>query len=78
MTAKRMIYAVLAGLVALLVSFVLTNILYIAWAVRRYPGTNSMAGLSAIELAFIVAPISAFFVGAFVLCLPIRKPDQTD
>jgi hypothetical protein len=78
MTAKKVTYAVLAGLATLLASFVLTIVLYILWADWRYPGANSMAGLSAMVLAFEVAPISALVVGAIVLCWPIRKPDDSN
>ena len=71
---KRITFAVLVVIATFVISFVLTNILYIEWAVWRYPDTNSMAGLSAFVLGLMVAPICALIAGGLVLWL--RKKDS--
>jgi uncharacterized membrane protein len=67
MNTKRGVLALLIGIVTLIVSFVLTNVAYIKWAVWRYPQHNSMAGLSAFMLGLVVAPACALLsVGLFL------------
>ncbi len=56
---KTVIYALLAGIATLIITFILTNVVYLAWADWRYPETNSMAGLGAVMLSLVVAPICA-------------------
>jgi hypothetical protein len=71
MAARTVIYAILAGFATLVVTFILTNVLYIEWADWRYPETNSMAGMSAFVLGIIVAPVCA--VVSFALVLVVRR-----
>ena len=64
----RLAIAVLVALAALVLSFFLTNYLYVEWAVWRYPETNSMAGMGGLVLSLVVAPIFALAAGVLVLC----------
>ena len=64
---RTVIFAIVTGLVTLVITFILTNIFYIMWADWRYPETNSMAGMSAFFLGLIVAPICCILSAVAVL-----------
>lgn len=73
MTWKRIIWALIAGAVMLVTSFIITNMAYLAWADWRYPGTSSMAGMSSVVLALIVAPVCALVTTGVLIALPDKK-----
>jgi hypothetical protein len=55
---RTAIYGFLVGIATLIVTFILTNVLYAVWLGWRYPGEpNSTAGLGAFVLGMLVAPI---------------------
>jgi hypothetical protein len=64
---RTVIYAIVTGLATLAVSFILTSMLYTAWADWRYPQTSSMAGMSAFVVALIVAPVCCILSAVAVL-----------
>ncbi len=68
---KRRVTAVLVGIATFLVAFIITNVVYIKWAVWRYPKANSMAGMSAFMLGLEVAPVCALV--CFLLYLRVTK-----
>lgn len=72
MAARTVIYAILAGFATLVVTFILTNVLYIEWTDWRYPQINSKAGMSASVLGIIVAPVCAVVSSALVLVVRRR------
>ena len=64
---SRAINGMLIGALTFVLSFVVTNAVYIEWAVRTYPQANSMAGCSAFVLGLEVAPIcTAVAVGLYL------------
>jgi uncharacterized oligopeptide transporter (OPT) family protein len=76
MKGKHVIYALLTGAGTLVVSFVITNVAYMAWAEWRYPQTSSMAGISAFVFGLMVAPICALIAFGLVLYWTGRKRDS--
>jgi hypothetical protein len=58
-----------------IVVFVTVNIVYIEWAVRAYPESNSMAGLPAFMYGFIFASIAALAVFLIAYRRFLRKFD---
>lgn len=73
---ERFTVAVLVAIATLVISFFLTNVLYIQWAVWRYPEANSMAGMSAFVLGLMVAPIWAMIAGGLVLWWPRKNSNS--
>lgn len=69
---RRRVTAVLVGVATFLLTFIVTNIAYIKWAVLRYPKANSMVGLSAFVLGLEIAPVCALV--AFLLYLRFTRP----
>jgi len=67
---KRFIWAALAAAVTFIVSFVLTNFLYIKLADWLSPDPSAMAAMGAFVLGMVVAPICALIAGGLVYWWP--------
>jgi hypothetical protein len=64
MAPKLNMSAVPTMVITLFGSFFLTNFLYAKWADWRYPNNaNSMAGLNALFISFLVCPLCALASG---------------
>jgi hypothetical protein len=66
MTWQRCVLALLWAMIALLVSFLLINVIMIAWYAHTEPH-DGQSGLAAMMWAFIVAPVCGLVTLAIVL-----------
>jgi hypothetical protein len=57
----------------LVVSFILTNVIYTLWVDWLNPDSGSMAAMGAVILGLVVAPVCAFVTAGLVLMWPDRK-----
>jgi hypothetical protein len=67
---KRSIGAIFVAAATFVISFVLTNILYIKLADWRDPDPSAMAAMGAIILGLVIGPICALIAGAVVFWWP--------
>ena len=68
----RFFWAVVGGVVACAVSFVVFNVAYIEWAVWRYPHNNSMAGFAAFIYGIPVG-LMCGIIAAWVIAVVLKK-----
>ena len=70
MTVKRLTVAFLIGMLGLLISFLLTNVILLAWYAHAYPH-DGQDGLAAFAWGLYVAPPCG--IAAFVLTLVFSR-----